>query len=268
MIICEKVVNMKNSFFRLFKIAVCIELIASLFIVPLTNLVYASSSTLPLNGDFETDDVWTPGTEITDWTLEDQTVWAGNMEIDQQMYIVDSARASYTGEKSVESWLWFWDKEIQGVGPERTVQVLWSTEADASTFTHVTVWFDEVLWSPSVEPFMWEIGVEFKDGSNHAWVSCARCRWYGGGNPLNENWDYYDEIADGADGKPWKRYTVEIPSSMDKSHLTVGVYHLWNTWDGYGCWSWVHFDNVFFFIYFLYSLIKSCFFDFITYLFD
>lgn len=75
----------------------------------------------------------------------------------------------------------------------------------------------------------------------------VRCDCWGNNEGCTPNhFDYYGATETGADGKTWKRYTVQIPDSLDKSKLTITIEHKQGSWDHSSTSSYYRLDEVYF----------------------
>lgn len=110
----------------------------------------------------------------------------------------------------------------------------------------ITVWIRNQQWSsPSRHEF------------NHAFVfnNGVFDNWKGHGQPVavkeffKQRWDGSDtdevkEERQGSDGETWKRYTVEIPGSVEKTSMSFAFRNWMDTWDCNSGWGRATIDAV------------------------
>ena len=193
------------------------------------------------NGGFEKDSTGTSFDDLSDWD-HDLVVHKGNPPIGDEHRIVDDYH--FKRIKSLYSYL-----KTKSVPPNPGDNwVSQYTVRETAAFTtadYVTVWLSGDGYTTSSR-YAWHIELVFTDGVDTVYDR-IRCDCWGNNEGCNPNhFDYYEGTAVGADGRTWKRYTVPIPGTIDKSNITVKVRHFQASWDGTQASSWFRLDHVYF----------------------
>jgi hypothetical protein len=144
----------------------------------------------------------------------------------------------FEGDKSLYSYL-----QTTSVPPspgDNWVSQYLSTEQPVKTSAdYITLWIGGDSYTTSSR-YYWYIELILTDGTNTYSEILRADVW----DPVH--YDYYDATETGADGNTWKRYTREIPGSLDKSHLTIKIRHHQRSWDLTTASSWYRLDNIYF----------------------
>ena len=200
------------------------------------------------NGSFEMDPPGTADSAITDWDLNLYSMTDsgthGTPALAQHVLDISSDRY-FEGLQSLHSYL----ENVQGNSPgndptlRHVTHEIYTEIPLSTTATQVSFWRSDVDYSTSSR-YYWQIVIILSDGTNtsetllacHCWGNSEGCP----GNDLNLG----IRTDTGADGQTWTLHTVDIPTELDRSNLTITIRHQQDSWDWTTAGSTVYFDAV------------------------